>query len=150
MGILERLLFGKKITILDERIGTLSSRIKSKDPSIECTWISEHLIPDQQQKTVFILEGNINGPYNSQLKSVYRIIEELKHIIENVDNELRKTSTKYEKLKNWKGEFYLAALTPNEVSRNEFEVSFEPFDDDDTRYVSLLWRDGNLSEIEGK
>lgn len=149
MEILERLLFGKKITIKDERIGTLFSRIKSTDPSIECTWISEHLISKQQQ-TVFILEGNLNGPYYSQLKSVYRIIEELKLIIENVDNELRKNSSKYEKLNNWKHKFYLAALTPHDVSSNEFKINFEPFDDDDTRYVSLLWRNGNLSEIEGK
>jgi len=148
--ILDRLLFGKKITIKDERIGTLSSRIKSKNLSKECTWISEHLIPEQQEKTVFILEGNFNGPYYSQLKAVYRIIEELKLIIENVDNELRKNSSKYEKLKNWKDKFYLAALTPYDVSRNEFEINFEPFDKDDTRYISLLWRNGYLSEIEGK
>ena len=54
MEILERLFFGKKITIKDGRIGTLSSRIKSKNLSKECTWISEHLIPEQEQKTVFI------------------------------------------------------------------------------------------------
>jgi len=148
--ILERLLFGKKITIKDERIGTLSSRINSINPSEECTWISEHLIPVQQQKTVFILEGNINGPYYSQLKTVYRIIEELKLIIENADNELSKNSSKYEKLKNWKDKFYLAALTPYDVSRNEFEINFKPYDNDDTRYISLLWRNGCLSEIESK
>ena len=149
MEILERLLFGKKVTIKDERIGILFSRIKSTDPSIECTWISEHLNSDQQQ-TVFILEGNLNGPYYSQLKSVYRIIEELNLIIENVDNELKKNRSKYEKLNNWKDKFHLAALTRYDVSRNEFKIKFEPFDDDDTRHISLLWRNGNLSEIEGK
>lgn len=150
MEILKKLLFGEKITVKDERIGTLSSRIKSRNPSKEYSWISEHLLPEQQQKTVLILEGNFNGPYDSQFKSVYRIIEEFKLIIEDVDYELKKNSSKYEKIKNWKSEFYLAALTPNDVNRNEFEINFEPFDKDDTRYVSLLWRNGNLSEIEGE
>lgn len=31
-----------------------------------------------------------------------------------------------------------------------FELSFEPVNPTDTRYVLLEWRDGQLAEVEGK
>lgn len=148
MEILKKLLFGKKISIQDEQIGVLSCRVKSINPSKEYTWVSEHLLAKQAQKTIFILEGNCTGPYPSQLKAVYRIIDELSLIIEKVDGELRKNHSKYKKLNHWTNNFYLAALTPNDVSKNEFEICFDPFSEENTQYISLIWENGNIREIK--
>ena len=150
MGIISNLLFGKKAYINDPIIGTLDTRIKSKNPSIGYTWTSEHLLPNQKNKTVFILEGNVNGPTKKQLESAYKIVNELESIVEKIDSELAKTEATYSKLNDWNNSFYFAALTSCEERTNEFEINFEPVDPEDTRYVGCIWSNGRITEVEGK
>ncbi len=144
------MIFGKKIFVQDEILGTLSTRIKSKHPDKIYIWTSEHRLTNNKRETVFLFEGNTSGPTKSHLEIAYRIVKEIESIKDQADIELRKDITKYEKLKNWKSDFYFSALTPFDISRNEFEVNFEPIDDNDTRYVGLIWANGILREIEGK
>ncbi|MTI29520.1 hypothetical protein [Xanthovirga aplysinae] len=150
MEIIKKILFGKKINFQDPKIGTLTTRIKSNNPSIEYTWTGEYLIDDQKKETVIILEGNLNGPHKAQLNSAYRIVDELDSIIERVDNELKENASNYKKIKNWKEEFYFAAVTPYDQRENKFELNFEPIDSNNNRYVSLIWSNGQINEVEGK
>lgn len=150
MSIISNFLFGKKVFIEDSVIGTLEARIKSKNPSIKYTWLSEHLIPNQKAKTVFILEGNINGPSKQQLGSAYRIVTELESITDEIDSQLSKKDLIYAKLSDWKKTFYFAALTSYEERANEYEINFEPIDEDDTRYIGCIWSNGRITEVEAK
>lgn len=151
MGLIKDFLFGRKIKFHDNIIGELSTRVKSENPSNEYTWAGDHLLQNQACKTVFILEGNINGPYKLQLAAVYKIVNDLQHILTEVNDELKvKHPKKHLDLKDWTLEFYLAAITPNDVRTNQFEVTFEPADKDDLRFVSFLWTNGRISEVEAK
>lgn len=143
-------LFGREVVIPDQRIGSLTARIRSKAPNQSYSWTSEHHLPGQNGKTSFILEGDSRGPFQTQLRSIYQILDELPLIREKADRELKKNADLYEPLKNWQDSFYLSSLLPLDVEKNEFELSFEPVNPTDTRYVLLEWRDGQLAEVEGK
>ena len=143
-------LFGREVVIPDHRIGRLSARIRSKAPTQSYSWTSEHHLPDQNGKTSFILEGDCRGPFQTQFRSIYQILDELPMIREKADRELKKNAVLYEPLKNWQDSFYLSSLLPLDVEKNEFELSFEPVDPTDTRYVLVEWKDGQLTEVEGK
>lgn len=150
MELIKKLLFGKKTFIEDPILGTLETRIKSDNPSFEQTWTSEHLIPNQKSKTVFILEGNVKGPTKGQLDAAHRIIDELGTIVKLLNKEVQKSPELKSKLDNWIEEFYLAAVTPWEERTNKFELCFEPVNQDDTRYLGCFWQNGTISEVEGK
>ena len=147
---LNDLIWGKKATVSNSRIGLLSSRVKSTDPSRSYTWTSNQLLPGQSLPTFFIVEGNYLGPFPHQLQSIYQILDMLPAIMENADRELRRNAHTYENLKDWKNTFYCAAITPLDVEQREFELDFEPADESDTRYVLVSWKNGQLTEIEGK
>ena len=144
MGLKE-FLFGKKREIYDERIGKLTTRVKNENPSINYTWSSEHQLFGQAKPTVFIMEGNVNGPAKNQLNSIYNIIDTLDEIIEHII-QATKTTIKI------KENFYLTAVLSSnyETKRNEkeFEINFEPINEDSKQYISLMWNNGNLTEIE--
>lgn len=148
---IKEFLFGKEIVFSDKIIGELKARIKNRNPSINYTWTGEHQFSKQKKKTVFILEGNVNGPYKEQLKSVHRIIEDLDNITNNVNAEIRINKRPNERFNNnWIKEFYLAAITPIEIRENNFEVTFEPINDEDISYVSFTWTKDRITEIELK
>ncbi len=137
-------IFGKKLHIRDERIGSLSARIRSKDPSKEYTWSSETTILNQSRKTVFLLNGNHNGPFESQLRLAYRIIDEFDSIIKQTDIEIRKKTNEFG---NWKNELYLSAIMPNIHQTNEFELVFDSTNSESTRNIGMIWADGTIKEI---
>jgi hypothetical protein len=154
MGLGE-FLFGRLIKINDDKLGELTTKVKSDNPSINYTWTGEHKLKGQRKPTVFILEGNSFGPHGDQLKSVYRIIDTLDDITTQVDKELKgRINTKPRYKGRWTNEFYLAAIVPyNRNVRglgNQFEIQFEPIEVDDTDYVGLIWNNDRLTEIEGK
>jgi hypothetical protein len=154
MGLSE-FLFGRLIKISDDKLGELTTRVKNNNPSINCTWTGEHKLNGQGKPTVFILEGNNIGPYADQLKSVYRIIDTLDDITAQVDKELKgRLNTKPRYKGRWTNEFYLAAIVPYNPNvkclGNQFEIQFEPIEEDDTDYIGLIWNNGRLTEIEGK
>lgn len=146
---LKALVWGTQTTIHNERIGSLSTRIKTTDPSKSYSWTSGHLLLGEQHPTFFLLEGNYEGPYPSQLTSVYKILDTLSEIREKADRELKKDMLLLEKLWDWKNTFYLASITPEDVDKNEFELSFEPEDPSDTRCVMMIWTNGKLTDIVG-
>lgn len=140
-------LFGKKKIVQDDVLGSLSARIKSTDPSKEYTWSSEQLISGQRKATVFLLEGNHAGPYGAQKKSVYKIIEDIDKIISEVDIELMKKPAVYDTLRSWKTAFHFEVVYPFDVQRDEFELTFSPLEENDERWVSVIWCGGQLKEI---
>lgn len=148
MGFFGDILLGKQVTVLDKILGELKTRIKKENPSTNYTWTSENLISGQRKKTVFILEGNYLGPDKIQLKSVYRIIDNLQEIMKTVDRKIKLTNLNY--YSEWSKEFYLAAITPIAWQDNHFEVTFEPLNEDSVRYVSFVWGNDKITEIEVK
>ena len=142
------LLLGKEVFIDDPRIGLLSERVLSKDPDKHYAWMSEHRLPDQNEKTTFIVDGNFEGPFPTQLHTIYRILDELKGIKEKTDKELRKNAAIPETLTTWPAEFYLSSLIPLDSETLEFELIFEAEDPEDMTYVSATWLNGKISEVE--
>jgi len=148
---LKKFFWGKQVVFTDKLIGILKTRVKNENPSINYTWIGENLLNGQKRKTVFILEGNSQEPYKNQLKSVYRIVQDLENITRQINFELKSSKYTNPRFKHdWLKDFYLAAITPNDVRENRFEVSIEPINENDTGYVSFLWANGRISEIEAK
>jgi len=143
--------FGKKVIFSDKLIGNLETRIKNQNVSINCTWTCENLLESQKRKTVFILEGNRNGPYKNQLKSVHRIIQNLENITRQIYLSSHKSKPTKDKLKSvWVKDFYLAAITPNDIRENSFELNFEPINKNDNGYISFIWTNDRISNIELK
>jgi hypothetical protein len=147
-GFLSDFLLGKQVTVLDKVLGELKTRIKKKNPSVNYTWVSQNLIVGQGKKTVFILEGNYLGPDKNQLKSVYRILENLQEIVKTVDQKLKGTNWTFKS--EWSSEFYLASVTPFARQHNQFEVTFEPVNEESDEYVSFVWEKDRITEIEAK
>jgi hypothetical protein len=155
MGLISEFIFGRQIKIQDDKLGELTAKVKSDNPSINYTWTGEHKLAGQIKPTVFILEGNNLGPYGEQLKAVHRIVDTLDNIIAQVDKELKGRPNIKQRFKgNWTKEFYLAAVTPYDPDvkgeGKQFEINFEPIKEDDTNYVGLLWNNDRLTEIEAK
>ena len=148
MGFFNDILFGKQVIVLDQILGELKTRIKNENPSDNYTWTSENWIDGQRKKTVFILEGNYLGPDKNHLKSIYRIIENLQEIMETVDQKIKGSDLNFNR--EWNNEFYLAAITPIARQDNQFEVTFEPLNEDSIEYVSFTWENDKITEIEAK
>ena len=155
MGLITEFFFGRLTKIQDEKIGKLTAKIKSDNPSLNYTWTGEYKLDGQAKPTVFILEGNDVGPYGEQLKSVHRIVDTLDGIISRVDKELKERLNIKQRFKyDWTKEFYVAAIVPCDPDVKgagiQFEISLEPIKEDDTDYVGLIWNNDRLTEIEAK
>ena len=155
MGLISDFLFGRHITIENERIGRLKARVKGDNPSINCTWTSEHQLAGQARPTVFILEGNNKGPHKEQLDSIYKIIDTLNDIVVQVDKRLKtKSDIKERYRRDWTKEFFLSAIYAYDPFtkgiERQFEVNFEPITGEDTDYITMIWDKGRLTEIEAK
>lgn len=148
MGFLSDILLGKQVVVLDKVLGELKTRMRKEDQSANYTWTSESLIAGQRKKTLFILEGNYLGPDNNQLKSVYQIISSLQEIVKTVDQNIKATNLNYNR--EWSNEFYLAAITPITRRDNQFEVTFESLDEDSVEYISFIWENDKIFEIEAE
>lgn len=145
MGVLRDFFFGKMVRIKDPILGDLETRVKGDNITKVYTWTSEHLIPGQLEKTVFILEGNLTGPYKSQLQAVYRIIYNLQDLIQTVDLKIKNTKPTYNQY--WSTQYYLAAITPVDVEKSQFEVCFDSLAPGEGNSVSFFWENDVISEI---
>lgn len=103
------------------------------------------MVSDQRKKTVIILDGNYIGPDKNQLKSVYRIIDNLQEIVKMVDQKIKGTDLNYNR--DWSSEFHLAAITPVPRKDYQFEVTFEPLNEESVEYVSFVWENDKITEI---
>jgi hypothetical protein len=68
--------------------------------------------------------------------------------MKTVDRKIKLTNLNY--YSEWSKEFYLAAITPIAWQDNHFEVTFEPLNEDSVRYVSFVWGNDKITEIEVK
>ncbi len=154
MSFLKDMLFGKKVSFIDTKIGELTARVKNDNSSINYTWSGEYMLSGQKKPTVFILEGNAEGPYKQQLASVYRIVDTLDSIILWVDSQLKQKENFKPIFKDWKDTFYLAAITPYNPDtidiRNMFEITFEPVIEKEIHYLGLTWVNDRFSEFVAK
>ena len=150
-----KFLFGLEVKIQDPIIGELTAIIRGDNPSINYTWTGEHKLEGQIKPTVFILEGNKDGPYREQLKSIHRIVDTLDNVIDQLDSNLKQQQKiKIQYKEEWMSDFYLAAIVPYNPDikgvGQRFEINFEPVEEDRTDYISLIWDNDRLTEIEAK
>lgn len=145
MSFFSDIFLGKQVTVYDKILGEFKTRIKNENPSSNYIWTSENLVSDQRKKTVIILDGNYIGPDKNQLKSVYRIIDNLQEIVKMVDQKIKGTDLNYNR--DLSSEFLLAAITPVPRKDNQFEVTFEPLNEESVEYVSFVWENDKITEI---
>ncbi|MBB6610268.1 hypothetical protein H7F15_04390 [Pontibacter sp. Tf4] len=144
-----KLLFGKSIKIEDKKIGELKTRIKRDNPSINYTWTSAKLVASQKKETCFIIEGNSVGPHKQQLNAIYFIVDNLENLVCDVMTKLPEKSAYKDVLQGeWKEELYLSAIYPTDIWHPRFELTFEQLDDKALGYISVMWENGNITEIE--
>jgi hypothetical protein len=144
-------LFGQIEVFNDDLVGKLTARIKNRNPSINYTWVGEHLLSGQKKPTVFIMEGNSAGPYKDQLISTQSIVKSFTEIEEDICSNLKsQEGIKPRFISNWTSDFFISAIVPNTQNEGSFEIIYEPVDPDDLDCVSCVWKNGQLTKIEGK
>lgn len=144
-----KLLFGKSTKIQNEKIGELKTRIKQDNPSINYTWTSAKVVASQKKETYFIIEGNSDGPHKQQLNAVYSIVDNLENLVCDVMNKLPdKSANKHVLRGEWKEKLYLSAIYPTDIWHPRFELTFEQLDEKGSSYISVMWENGNIIEIE--
>ena len=153
MGAIKDFLFGREIEIYDQKLGELSTKVKTRNPLRIHDWSGEHKLKGQAKPTFFILEGNIDGPDKSQKNCVYKIIDSLDEIMNQIDKFIKTQSNIapiYEH--DWMKKFYLASVTIalHESRAIQFEIWLEPIDDKSPNDIRLIWDNGKLTEIEVK
>lgn len=152
MGWLSDLFMGKEKKFNDEKLGLLSTRVKRNKLKTSYTWLGEKILANQLKPTFFILEGDYDGPYLSHIKSLHRIIDTLDIITEQIklSEVIHIIKQKYND--DWPNEFYLASIVPYDPSTKgeskQFEINFDSTNKDETDYISLLWNNDTISEIE--
>ncbi len=148
---LKDLFFGKKKEIHDSLIGILKTRIKNENLNINYVWYGENHIKSQKRQTVFILEGNSLGPFSSQLSQVHKIINEIDEIYKKTEIGISGSLIgKNELITNFRNNFYLASITPWKVDEGSFEINFEPIMDDESGYISFIWKNSEISDLNYK
>jgi len=144
---LKSIFLGKKISFIDDKIGTLTTRVKNVKASKEYSWSGKSLLPNQSRDTTLILEGNVNGPYRSQLNLVYQILDELELIKEVVFDKFKLSNNDDIEVEDWKSKWYLDFLCPIDVMKSEFHLIFEPYDLEDVRVISMTWINGKCIDF---
>lgn len=150
MSILD-LLFGKKKTIKHEVLGDLKSqRIKGNNNTKTYSWYGNITLNNHKEKTVIILEGNNLTPSNSHLESISDLVKNwetkyLSLIEEKITNQKINQETKFS---NWKKDFYVGAITPMDEKKPEFELTFEPKNENETDFISVEIKNNIISKVE--
>ncbi|MFD2564800.1 hypothetical protein [Aquimarina rubra] len=155
MKILDSI-FGKKRKITDEFFGEIvSQRIKKENPNKEYTWYLDYLMSNGKEETQIILEGNFKTPNINQLEELKNIITNLPDLYTKMDSEvkkinLNKPSDKKLIVNKWHDEYYLSAVFPLEGQRPQFEICFDPIDDDNENleYISLEYLNGEIKNMK--
>jgi len=93
---LKDILFGKKVIVMDEVLGELSSRVKSKNPDKEYSWECDYRFKQEQEDTFIILDGGFQGPYASQLEAMHRLVTSYDEICAAINDKIE-TSTSEKK-----------------------------------------------------
>lgn len=146
---LKDILFGKRVTFEDHKIGALTTRIKSKNSSKVYSWSGDAFIINQTKITKFILAGNAKGPYSNHLESVHRIFDELEFIKEKVFEKFKNHNSETIGIEEWRKIWYVDFLYPLDENKNEFELVFESLDSEDMRVILVTWVNGVCKKVEG-
>lgn len=151
MGIIQDWIFGKEITYRDNRLGELTARIRNKKKEKGYVWTGTCLIPEQKTETVILLEGDKNAPFSGQLTGIYALLDNVQNINRKLD-EYWKTEpfVKQSYTADWLDKYYIEATICCEIEDNSFEISYDPYDKEDSSYISLIWKDNEISEVEIK
>ncbi|QNR24071.1 hypothetical protein [Croceimicrobium hydrocarbonivorans] len=150
MGLITDFLFGRKKSINDPLLGTLTTRVKSTKLKKDYSWITSYLFDHQAKESFLLLEGNALGPFPSQLQAAQSLIKGFESMKSQIDLELQKEEQKSLKYKDWQSKLYLAAIYPNHSKSNALELNFEALDENDNHFFSCTWQDGKISELELK
>ncbi|ESU25217.1 hypothetical protein FLJC2902T_31570 [Flavobacterium limnosediminis JC2902] len=130
MGILD-LLFGKKIIKQDDFFGEMKSdRTRKNDETKSISWGFNKKIGQFQKETYIILEGNYNNVNPTQKSQLKSFIENFDSIYSLETDKLIESNNKFMKFKNWRNEYYIAFICPLWGSNTNFEINFEPIDEE--------------------
>lgn len=146
MGWLADFLFGKKRIILDSKLGEISARVRNHNNESEITWKATLSIVKQPEDTLFILEGDTNGPFKGQLDAAHSIIENYHELLATASKKKAITSRGASENYELDG-FYFACLTTLEYKKNTFEICFDPTDEEIDYAYSLKWEYGKITQI---
>ena len=143
-------LFREKVEIKDKKLGVLSARVKYKDPNKNYTWSSN--IEFENNDLSILIIGNYLGPHKNQKEGIISLLESWNSIKLALDKYVRKLAVNQSlenEYKNWKNEFYLEAIYPENETDNSFELIIESKNNSD-HYISFTYRNNKIEEVELK
>ena len=150
MGFIQDWIFGKEIKYNDNRIGELTARIRNKKKT-NCTWTGTYLIPGQKAETVIILEGDNKAPFPSQIKGIYALLDNIQDINRKLEEYWKsKPFVKQSYTADWLDKYYIEGIWPRKIEENSFEITYEQYDKEQSSYISLIWKNKEISEVEIK
>ena len=145
------ILFGKKKTLNHAILGILKSqRIKGNNKTKTYSWYGSVTLSNHKEETVIILEGNNITPCSSHLESINDLVKNwdtkyLSLIEEKITNQKINQERKFS---NWKKDFYVGAITPMDEKKPEFELTFEPLDENENDFIGIEIKNNLISKVE--
>ncbi|SIR18039.1 hypothetical protein [Maribacter ulvicola] len=152
MNILD-ILLGKKKTINHPILGDLTSqRIKGNNKTKTYSWYGEIKLDKKHEKTSLFLDGNNSEPNSAQINGIVELMNgwETKHI-QTIEHKIRsKKLNLNNNYNNWKSEFYVGMISPiySNHKKLEFEVTLEPINNQQEGFLSITYKDNEITELE--
>lgn len=149
------LILGRKKIIIDRTLGKIvSGRIGSVRLKNNYSWYASYLMPNAEEESIIIFDGNHLEPNQEQLIEVKTLLTNLKSFCEKVDRKLKEESrvlspSERDALKNWRRVFFIGAIFPIfDELKLSLEICFEAFDKESKNYMILTYEDEKIKSVE--
>lgn len=144
-------LFGKEKHVEIKGIGVVSCKICSWYRSGNYIWSGYIHFPLYPESTLFLIDGNTDGPYAEQEESLLNLLGDWNKVTNHLNKLLPEESKKRNKADryiNWQECFYPEAIVPDSSDSGSWEVTFNGAEEIQDEYFSFMWQNGVVMEPE--
>lgn len=122
---IKKLLFGEKITVKINDLGSFTAQVKNPNKK-NIIWSSTRKSKTHNNELVILLVGTIKGPHNEQTEVARYILNELDAIQKEIFERVQRNPKLQQAFKGQSiYSFYLSCLTPADEDTLSHELSFE-------------------------
>lgn len=152
MGIFKMIinnLFGTKKEVEVKGLGVFDCKVCDWWQDKSYTWSSTVKLPIYSKETFILIDGDASGPSPEQVSELWKLLQNWKLIISQLDAMLPQESqsvNKSEIYASWQDAFYTKSIYPDIPYNNGWEISFER-SDDLTDYFWFIWRNNTVQDL---